>query len=140
MNRLRPWVKLPRVTCERCDEQATHRVTAATLDVADQDGEAGPIALVSTPDLAAGSVLACEHHIDDLMEQFMQVHDMAASEPLRDTWNYWLLYQCFLLHWVGTLEIAFHNVRWERIPGDSVWRMVPDFIEEMRELRRFRKT
>jgi hypothetical protein len=82
VNRLRPWVKLPRVTCERCDEQATHRVTAATLDVADQDGEAGPIALV----------------------------------------------------------IAFHNVRWERIPGDSVWRMVPDFIEEMRELRRFRKT
>lgn len=105
--RLPPWRELPAVACELCNRQATRRVFVSGLDVL------GPNTLTFT-DAGKGAALACEHHYDELMDRFTDIHGGAGAEPLRDGWLGWFWFTCPATRWLGRVETALWNWRTNR--------------------------
>jgi hypothetical protein len=119
---LQPWQPLPDVHCERCDRQATWRVTAGTAWV-DPDAADPTIFLGSDPYTA--SVLTCDDHQDTVSDELCDQYGGSNAEPLRQTWRQWLSGT-----WAGRpferAAIRRHNRRWDRALACP---HTPDFVE-----------
>jgi len=91
LQRLRPWQRLPDITCERCEERATWRIIVAELHLLDPGSadRPGAIGVVDRPGVAA--TLACAVHMEAISDEFVERHGGVAAEPLQLTWLEWLM-------------------------------------------------
>jgi len=112
---IRPWQKLPYVSCYCCPAQATYRAAAASL-VPDDRYEGDGIALTFTDEPERASLLACDEHFEQAMQSVRETSDADGSigGPLRLPWRCWFLYYSTTGRPIGDFAVKLSNWRFER--------------------------
>jgi hypothetical protein len=101
--RLRPWQALPDVGCIRCGAQATKIAHAAGGG------------LIPHPVFPAGHIFGppyidryvCEAHAEDVSGQLCDQFGSCGTEPLRDSWRYYLNRRPAL--WIAASNLRFEH-------------------------------
>lgn len=98
---LKPWQRIPHVSCERCPSPATRRVIALAQEVYECE-EHGHVVVALSYDAATAAALACATHSRVIGAQFCRDYGAATGMPLRMTWWFWI--SCYVvapfLYWL----------------------------------------
>jgi hypothetical protein len=92
---------------------ATRRIDGSnTLTYVEGDGV--PVILLENEHPRKATTIACERHASEIADEWVLDLGWTCIYPLKYTWWYWLTSGRRPLRFIGNLQVAIHNWRFDR--------------------------